>query len=270
MQKIRTITSSTEDKIRHADFVKIKDLLDISSGKILAVRIQNFYSPKICKQISGSLASNSELEGYRVEPKFLRSAESLFDTVDDKIAKKRYFHSANSQTRSTRGLFFPYLSPIDKLILDLLPQQPFGVKILHLAHACTFGQTRVARDGGSAKPHDDILDEDVDPKKFPQAKLKAQLSFNTYLALPQNGGELELWDYIAPKFEKRLLKEPRSYGYDRKKIPPSTVLLKPKIGEAILFNSWKVHAVSPSLGGVRVTASVFCGISKRGHLVFWS
>ena len=67
--------------------------------------------------------------------------------------------------------------------------------------------------------------------------------------MPEIGGELEIWDWVATDEEFRCLKDQRegfSYALNRERIRKSDILLKPDVGDLILFNSNNVHAVTPS------------------------
>jgi len=133
------------------------------------------------------------------------------------------------------------------------------------------GLVRIFEPGSQARPHQDILAWDVPSSSMAAATLLTQLSANIYLRPCADGGELELWDYglSRPGYEK--LKVPATHGLDRDRLPPGLLKIRPELGELIIFNSTRIHAVCPIITGTRITASCFIGVRETSvPLTVWS
>ncbi len=90
------------------------------------------------------------------------------------------------------------------------------------------------------------------------------------MQVPNKGGELELWDFgIKTKKEYLKLAE-GSYGIKKSKLPKPKLIIKPKIGEIILFNPQNLHCIAKS-SNKRITASCFIGYRGNKYpLTYWS
>ena len=54
-------------------------------------------------------------------------------------------------------------------------------------------------------------------------------------------------------------------------LPPPDAVVAPRVGDLILFNSNRIHAVRACRGGPRVTVSCFIGYRGEGRpLGYWS
>jgi len=140
------------------------------------------------------------------------------------------------------------------------------------------GIGRVFEDNFELPPHQDILARDVSDAPiypiYPFSNLVTQLSANIYLRTPKYGGELEIWK-VKPSSLKQPEIHDKEYEYegiiDRQILPPATTVIKPQVGELILFDSTRVHAVRASHGGPRVSMSMFIGYrNQQEPLTYWS
>ncbi|NJL10326.1 MAG: hypothetical protein HC908_09560, partial [Calothrix sp. SM1_7_51] len=173
---------------------------------------------------------------------------------------------------------FPYLSPIDKLKLDLGDMWLGGACIENIHNRRMLaGIAHAFENGFELPPHQNILFRDILDTVLPPMHffedLTVQLSSNIYLRTPEVGGELEIWD-LKPSWLLQQLIRDQEYKYegiiDRSKLPPATVVIKPEIGELILFDSGCIHAAS-SCKGSRVYMSMFIGYrSTEKPLTYWS
>ncbi len=132
---------------------------------------------------------------------------------------------------------------------------------------------RIFKEKSSAEPHQDVLLKD-DAKLCNLLNIREQIAFNTYLSLPEEGGELELWNWkpTEEEYKKFIHADPNlSYALDRDKIKPPVITYKPKLGEFLLFNPRFIHAVRPSHGLQRLSISAFIGYSGNNEkLTVWS
>jgi hypothetical protein len=118
------------------------------------------------------------------------------------------------------------------------------------------GLARVFATGSEALPHCDFLEWDDPTVRNFDGRIRRQLAWNVYLD-PADGGELEIWRLQPSQEQYDVLKKANSYGLDRKNLPLPDLAIRPSLGEAVIFDSRNVHAVSRVMQGARVTLSTF-------------
>ena len=251
-------------------------LKKLISGQILAVRIAGYCLPSVTAVLAERLLNHPEFGFYRNAAQIGRVPQAFFESNGNRILREAYFDEALLRILDLRETFKPYLSPIDRLRLELDEAWPFGGNLLRLERGPMFvGLARVFGEGSEAYPHDDILLRDI-PESLVASQITLQFGANIYLSLPSMGGELDIWNFVLTPEEydrRRLIGEDgqRSYGLDRALIGPPATTIRPAIGELVLFCANRVHAVRPSYGGNRVTLSCFVGYSNDSSpLVSWS
>jgi 2OG-Fe(II) oxygenase superfamily len=258
-----------------------KDLLDLILGKYLALRIPNYYPRTEALTISQLLVQQQSLERYLRAPDIgvQRSSITFFEINGNLEILELYYQKAAVSAIQLRETCFPYLSPIDKLRLDLtdIYSQGAAIENVHQRKMLS-GIARVFEDSSELPPHQDILLRDIlDSGLAPipdYEELVTQLSSNIYLQIPKIGGELEIWD-IKPSFVEQQAIRDKEYKYegivDRENLPASAVMIKPEVGDLILFDSGKLHAVRPSQKELRVSVSMFVGYrGEDKQLTYWS
>ncbi len=241
-----------------------KDLVDLFTGKSLMLRIYPFIDEMTCKRWRLPLENSAELGRYSnaLDVSVNRIGMTLFETENDAAKMDAYFESA-------LGLY----DLIDKII-DSDGSNPLRSLHADLENAWTKGSRvetingRMMNPGiirsfeanpeGGLPPHMDALYKDL-PMCSEFAEMKSQLAANLYLSTPEEGGELEVWNY-TPSLEELETLYSGDYDFiDRNKIPLSPAVVKPRVGELILFRSNCIHCVKPSRGGMRTAASCFIG-----------
>jgi len=267
--------------VKIAQNLMMTDLLDLLEGKILALRIPSYYHHEQAAQISEELIEQDSLERYHRAPDVgvQRTGITFFETNGNVEMLERYYQQAPACNRNIRYTCSPFLSPIDKLRLDLGDMWLAGACIENVHNRTMLaGIGRVFEDNFELPPHQDILARDVSDApiypSYPFSYLVSQLSANIYLRTPKFGGELEIWN-VQPSTTKQPEIHDKEYKYegiiDRRILPEATAVIKPQIGELILFDSTRVHAVRASHGGPRVSMSMFIGYRNQDEpLTYWS
>ena len=98
----------------------------------------------------------------------------------------------------------------------------------------------------------------------------SQAAANIYLQLPSLGGSLQIWSEELTKEEYEEQAQD-SYGLQRSSLPSPTISIMPKVGDLIIFNSKKLHAISIGVGSRRITMSCFIGYGgPNAPLQYWS
>jgi len=252
-----------------------KSVNALIKGDVYAVVISNFAPLEVCKKLVAWYIKHPEKANYthevyldnkpiQVDYGVTRIGfpyNLIYGKSKDSLIFKNYYKVAHKNIIKTRKVCHPNLSPIDKLLLKL--GKTYGAQIAHFDGKPMFvGIGRITRPNAkrlATQPHFDSL-----PKKY---KLDGQLSAIIYLKVPNKGGELELWNHdpltpeeianISPK--KNLRSELGKSFY-----------IKPKLGELILINTRRGHAVYTYQKGTRITISCFIGYIKGEPLLLWS
>ena len=172
-----------------------------------------------------------------------------------------YFSEAPLAIERLRQYSSPAMTPIDKLRLELDERFANGARIANfLNRKMLAGIGRITRASHShlsaVQPHFDAL-----PIKY--ARLDVQLAANIYLRVPNSGGELELWDVSPLSPYSEVPKDWRSEL-------PTSLKIKPRLGDLIIFNCRRPHAISEFSEGDRVTVQMFIGYEKGKSLQLWN
>ncbi len=267
--------------VKISQSLELPDLLDLLHGKILALRIPNYYPQKESEQISQKLIQQKSLERYERAPDIgvQRTAITFFETNGSLEKLQDYYDRAGVSIASLRQALFPIISPLDKLKLHLQEMWLAGAHIENVHHRTMLaGIGRVFEDNFELPPHQDILARDIQDAPIPPVccfeDLITQLSINIYLRIPEVGGELEIWNFKPSNTEQEKIRD-AEFQYegiiDRNTLPAATTSIKPQAGELILFDSGNIHAVQPCKNGPRVSMSMFIGYrGKDKPLTYWS
>lgn len=268
-------------QIKVSQSLELVDLVDLLHGKILALRIPNYYPQQESEQISQKLIQQKNLERYHRAPDVgvQRTAITFFETNCCIEKLQDYYDQAGVSIESLRQALFPTISPLDKLKLHLQEMWLAGAHIENVHHRTMLaGIGRVFENNFELPPHQDILARDIEDSPLPPVccfeNLITQLSINIYLRVPQIGGELEIWNSKPSNTEQQEIRD-REFKYegiiDRESLPSATATIKPQAGELILFDSGNIHAVRPCQDGPRASMSMFIGYrGKTKPLTYWS
>lgn len=253
------------------DMLNEQTLLQLAMNEVHAIRVKNFYPRNLCEEISNRMLASHLYGSYENAPLIGRVGQALYESRASNESQRRYWDNAQNWVHELRSSCAPYLTPIDKLRLELDEVWPHGATLGIIDHKRMFvGLARVFKEGSGAEPHQDILAWDM-PESLEARCLLGQIAGNIYLKMPPSGGEITLWSQELSQAEYACLQTSGSYGIDPSKLPPPLVTLTPEPGELILFNSRRMHAVTNSRGGQRVTWSCFIGLKlNEKPLIMWS
>jgi hypothetical protein len=250
-------------------------MMALANDDLLLLIVEEFYPVDACRRFSEKILGSSSVERYtheivvdgKLEQQYFgvdrlgQPFNATYGTAPGSDAWEHYYRSVEPARDGMRGLAKPALTPIDKLRLELDEQFPHGATVATFqGRKMLTGIARITRSAYSQmsaeQPHFDAL-----PEKY--AVLDAQLAANIYLAVPPKGGELEIWD-VPP------LHPLASTANDWRAELPESILVKPRLGELILFNCRRPHAVSAFSGADRVSTQAFIGYRRNERLQLWN
>lgn len=248
-----------------------ESLLKLINNEVYAIRVPNHYAHEACKKVTNNFLSSDLIENYVNAKNIGRVGMAFFEVQEDTTLLKRYYELAKINNSLIKKTFFPYVSPIDMLMIDLNKIWQAGCKLENLHGENMFvGLLRVLDEGAPIHPHQDVLRRDA-KTSINAYSLKAQLAANIYLNMPHEGGELQLWEYGCNDEEYKRLITPGEYYVDRSKLSEPVLTLRPDAGELILFNPTRYHAVTAGKGTKRVSVSCFVGFrGEYSPLTLWS
>lgn len=247
------------------------------NDEIIALVVRNYFDPSLCKKIGDEIAQNDSLEKYYYEVSDKGERKSLFLGVSrlgvsfsttfgrDRMGTetKRYYEVALNNIGRVRSFFSPYLSPIDKLRLELDEYYSNGSKLGTFEKKKMFtGIARVTHkdmDFQEKMPHVDSL-----PSEY---NLERQYSANIYLTVPDSGGEIVIYP-LAPLSASEVDDFEINEELWRSKLPEG-VSIKPNAGDLIIINTRRPHAVKKFSEKNRVSLQTFIGVNKGEPLHLW-
>ncbi len=260
--------------VKYSEEIISEDIKKLVSSELSVLVIKNFYPKQVCRKIVKEVLSQpKDIEKYTHEVIVDGKVHQEYFGVDrlgvpfnltyngNALAKKRYYHDVTRAHSNFRQLSKPLLAPIDLLRLQLDERYNLGATIASFEGLkMRAGIIRITESKYShmseEQPHFDAL-----PLKY--AELNAQLAANIYLDVPEEGGELEVWDVqpLSP-----LDKTPSNWRNSLME----PIRIKPAEGDLIIFNCRMPHAIRSFKKGKRITAQVFIGIQQERPLQLWN
>ncbi|MEO0472127.1 MAG: 2OG-Fe(II) oxygenase [Bacteroidota bacterium] len=243
--------------------LRTRDLMRLLDGELLALRISPFITPKTCREWANILENSSALGRYSNadDVPVNRIGMTLFETEHQPDKLEAYLRMAQSCVSLIDQILGQRGNPLSAIQESLDKIWTSGCQVEQLSgRPMNPGIIRTfeAASNGGLPPHTDTLLKDL-PDCHSYAGMGAQLAANLYLNVPQNGGELEIWDYEPTEAELPSLYNGTYDFIDRTKLPSQPLVLQPQTGELILFRSSCVHSVRAASGGMRTAASCFVG-----------
>ncbi|MGN6105301.1 MAG: 2OG-Fe(II) oxygenase [Kofleriaceae bacterium] len=228
-----------------------------------AIRVRGFLDVGLCQRLSRVLHEDvvtADSSGTI----YHSNVDSFWSARRSSQLLERYLSSAAPLEQRLRAISAPLDSPVDRVRRSLDAAWTAGaVPNAAQGRSMPFGITRLWETGSEALPHQDVLWREVaehraDPEQHGQL---GQLAVNVYLDTAKDGGELELWDYVVDESQYAKCKQEYegSYGYPRSRLPRTSLLLAPEVGDLVLINSLRMHAVRKVTAGRRITLSGFIG-----------
>ncbi len=233
----------------------------LATGRLLAVRIPDYCDFETCRHLLASIADIAGV-GYVDEESFKKKiGGAVYDAAHDPNQLNDHFDRTPEWFAACREAFSPYQSPSDKIRLELQEQWPHGFDLQHFhGHIAFVGLIRSMGVGAEALAHQDMTEWDI-PHIAEAHGFEAQLSCVTYFEVAEEGGELELWNFGFTDQEEYNRNKTRQdhYSLDRGRIGEPAATLTPRVGELIVFNAKRIHAVRAIKKGVRTSQSLFIG-----------
>jgi hypothetical protein len=247
------------------------NMLKLLQNEILALRIPGHYSKEACNIVTKNFLNSDLIANYVNASNIGRVGMAFYEVQDSHEMLEEYYRVSKINNARIKETFFPYVSPIDMLMVDLNKIWNAGCKIENLHGENMFvGLLRVLDENAPIHPHQDLLRRDAKTALNAYTQI-TQLAANIYLNMPKEGGELQLWSQGCSDEEYKRLLTPGEYYVDRKKIAEPIITIKPEAGELVLFNPTRYHAVTAGKGAKRVSVSCFIGYrGEYSPLTLWS
>ena len=241
----------------------------LASEEVLAIRIKGWLPPPLATRIGEKILAPG-FEGYINAPSIGRIGMAFYEAENQPLLIEDYFERATRNITELRNRCAPYSSPVDTLRCMFDESWPAGAQLETLYGRKMFvGLSRVVKPGVRFLAHHDIFAKDA-PQSFQARSLQAQFACNVYLNMPAQGGALQMWDRdISPEQFDEMRGD--SYGIDPAQLGTPTLEVRPEAGDFIMFNSRRMHSVTPGLAEPRLSLSFFVGYrGTASPLTFWS
>lgn len=264
-EKVLTVDHLTEDALR-----------SFFNNEVCVIRVPHYTDAALCDSLTENFLHQASEdyhheihEGDKIE--YLsygvnRIGVAYNTTYNHPVGSPewvRYYNEALEGTHRIRNAAYPNLSPIDRFRLEMDELWVPGANIAAFEGRKMFvGIVRITQPKKNImeKPHCDSVPERV-------TNLQSQYSANIYLSVPNEGGELEVWDreplHIQEIDHEDIHKDLRDEG-----IP--SFLIKPNKGELIIINTRRPHGVRGFPEGTRVSVQCFFGMRPDKSIVMWN
>ncbi|AOU99154.1 hypothetical protein BI364_15510 [Acidihalobacter yilgarnensis] len=228
------------------------------------------YIPQELAVLLGEKILGKGFSRYINAPSIGRIGMAFYETERKRGLMEKYFDDAVRGIHELREKCAPYLSPMDTLRCMLDELWPVGANLASLyGRKMHVGLSRIVEPGIHFLAHHDILEKDA-PGTEEARSLRAQLACNIYLKMPDEGGALQIWDrFLTPDEFDGIRGD--CYGIHPDVLGHPDVEVRPEPGDLIIFDSTRMHAVTPGRHQSRLSLSCFIGYrGPTAPLVVWS
>jgi hypothetical protein len=268
-----------ESGIVEAEELSAELLKEFFDDKICVLIIKEYAEPGVCKNLDNFFTYSNRIEQYTHEIRENSTIQLLYYGVDrygyplnstytDPTGKnlKKYQEEALPTIRSVRKAAQPYMSPIDRLRLELdelWPQDANLATYKGKKAFCGIGRIMPSElsELSEKQPHFDS----VPVSYFPD--IYKQFAANIYLNVPKMNGELEIWNVEPIEINKV---ENFKIPDDWRSALPESIKVKPEQGDLLLFNTRRPHAITSfNDSKARTSIQTFIGLTKNSKLFLW-
>ncbi|KAB8029213.1 2OG-Fe(II) oxygenase [Fluviispira multicolorata] len=265
----------SSQRIQKVKKLNSQNLESLITDNCLVLIIEDFYSKESSKILAEQILKSIHIEKYTheliEETKLVQKYygvdrignpfNSTYGLSPENETVNKYYEEINTSRERLRNYSYPAITPIDKLRLELDEQFIHGANVANFqGKKMLAGIARIAKENlsylSAEQPHFDAL-----PEKY--CKLDEQFAANIYLKIPDSGGELEIWDVPACNPLAAIPDDWRAHL-------PNSIKISPTIGDLIIFNSRKPHAISSFRGEARISLQTFIGYKKNHALQIWN
>lgn len=239
------------------------------TGEAACVVIDDFYPRESCAAIAASVRRRGltrTFAGNNVQASF-----SGLAAIEMANRQADYLAAVAETNRERLRLLGGQPDPLDAVMQLLRRAWPAGAGIATEGGRPYFaGVIRAFR---KAVHHTDSAPRDL--AGWSVAGIRHQLSWNLYLAIPERGGEVEIWDRPWREEDEREYRYDRATkkGYNPDVVAGSrSVAVRPQVGRFVIFNAMYYHTVRDVTGEKpRMAMSSFVGVAEQDRrLVLWS
>ncbi len=236
-----------------------ESLSELTKGSLACIWHRNWYDVEKAKKAISKLLAFGQTKSFEIEG-VINIGPPIGLLLNSGLPPEKYFLESEEFLHRIRNEFFDDCqNPVDALLQALdgiwkagaFPGSFEGKKLAP-------GIFRWYQTGSSLNPHIDRSNEVTISSFCSRARLTANIYLNTMSAA--TGGQLELWALELTDEHYECLRA-SDFSLPRKKIGSPALSISPAVGDLILFNAERIHAVSTLKQGRRLTASSFVGIS---------
>lgn len=263
-----------QDAIIYAKELEEWHLIGLLDHSIDAVIVPNYFLEPECAIISERIKKSKYFSAYPDHPSVSRLGPELYE-CESELELAKYQKEARTLIKEMRRLVHPYISPIDRLRVEIDDIWSYGCNLGRIGETKMFaGIVREFQENNPGEPHCDVMAWGFFDHYKDKPNIINQLAANVYLKTSESGGEIMLWDEWPTQTEYNMAyktDDPASFGLDSKKIGQPKLELKPNLGDLILFNSMRIHSVKKIKTGVRMTWGCLIGYSGTDDpLIIWT
>lgn len=248
-----------DDKIHPLCHASMLALID---NRIPAVRIDGFASPEEVRQLQAGLLEHACRTSSIAQ--VTRLGISQYEQ-GVRSSKEDYFAQAKQLSKAFSRIFRQSFPPVQRLI-EKLGNAGFDTAVMCEPGLGNYFAGNGKLRNGFSPIHADFAAQDSHGWLVSTAK--AQLAWNLYLHVPEQGGELLLWDKLWHSKDD-MYKVERSYYYSDAVVRGAKMLsVGVRPGEVIIINSRNYHAVAESKD--RLAFGSFISVFYDNRLRLWS